>query len=58
MLYVGITNTPDLHFRYDHRNRETNGLAYLSYEEIVSGYIPFRDYIIKSLRMLRQHRAI
>ena len=58
LLYVGITNSPDLNFRYHHKNHETNGLAYFSYEDIVSGHIPFHRYIVRSLRLLREKYAI
>jgi ADP-ribose pyrophosphatase YjhB (NUDIX family) len=57
-IYIGTTNTPDLIFRSENTNGETNALAYLTYGEIVSGMYEFHTYIIRSLNVLHMNGYI
>jgi ADP-ribose pyrophosphatase YjhB (NUDIX family) len=52
-LYVGKTCERDLHFRFDPSNRETNALAYFTYDQIMQGHVQVHGYIVNSLRALR-----
>jgi 8-oxo-dGTP pyrophosphatase MutT (NUDIX family) len=48
-IYIGHTDTPDLHFIIENTNGETNALKYLTLDEIMSGEYDFHNYIINSL---------